>query len=281
MKMIRYQPQLLLCVLLFVAETSLAKEPLWHFTAGQTLRYRVTQETAQQLDAGDFGNLDQQVSQTTDVKLEVLSIKPKGAAEVRCVFERIQMQSKSAFGDLAYDSASDEPPQGAAAMIAPTYRGLLVEGFTAVIAGDGRVEEIKLPEELAARMQNIPGAGESDAGELSLRVLLEAITIPQIREGEPADRLQYRFVERREQDGATVAIYKPMIDGLKLDGVAPGATQPLNVTSAKATGEAIFDLGKGKLLSSEIDQRLEVQVTIDGKAFTGVVTPKIGVEALP
>jgi hypothetical protein len=255
-----------------------ADEPLrWRFQPGQTLSYSLVQEMTIS-GGGAGGELRNTASQQFDITWEVQSVSDAGDALIWHRFDRIRSKMTLPTGGLEYDSATPGPPTGMAAINAPLYRALIERPVEISVAADGRITEVKIPDEVRAALKKVPTSavmGDFAMPETFRTQFLSGFpTLPEgpIEPGRewstksttelPAAGSQtvettYRYEGTREVDGKPVAL-------IKLGRVLSFAGEGPNRRAVKeqiAEGEALFDRA-GRLHST----KLKHNVTIEANA---------------
>ena len=120
------------CCLATCPCTSIAADALaWNFEVGNEYNYQMVQDMEMTMDLGPTGSTTTGMKQTMDMKWVVEAIDENGLATVTQHIHRMQMVVSAPGQDtIRYDTASDDTPQGFAAMMAPMLTALTSEKFT-------------------------------------------------------------------------------------------------------------------------------------------------------
>lgn len=293
---------LLLLAALFVALASnaLAQETLrWKFGAGDELRYAVVQTTDLALTSAGGGAAQTKTRQAMDLVWEVESVDADGAARVACNIERVQMTLEASGGQsFQFDTDSAEPPEGLAALVAPAFKQLVADGFTAKFSADGVLSDIEASADLLQAVSNLPGGGGSAGGE-ALRQLAAPATQPLPVEpaapgaawthtsgnaavamvGKVLFETEYTYTEQRgaEANGQPLAVFVPKVS--VTTGADPASAQIGKVEAKSTEGEILFDAAAGRLRSGDVTQAMGIELTVSGGSVQGDIVQKTAVTA--
>lgn len=273
-------------------KASNADEPLaWRFTVGETHHYRMTQTMAMTMQLGPQGNQTSDVEQIIDMSWKVLGVDENRIASITQKIDRMRMKLKVGGGQsFDYDTLSDKPAQGMAAMLAPVMKQLTKTSFDVKMAPSGKVLEVNVPDELIDALKNSPGAamvGEMmskegfkqmvEKGWLVLPEKLEAgtkwdtaIEMKNPMVGTQTIRTTYEYKGPRVGDGKNLEAFAPTIDmSFGAEG-APGGVS-IKVTKQGSSGEILFNRDAGRLESSKINMDLTMAVAAAGQNMTQVM----------
>lgn len=148
----RRLPALALALTVGLASTSTAQEakPLtWKFNEGETIRYKLVQETETKMKAaGREGG--SKVKQISDVRWDVKSVSPEGLAQMTQTIDRVQVTMETPGQPIfEFDSKdADAPHDGPlAAQLAPMFKALA--GFECSLTMDhrGKIDNVEIPKE--------------------------------------------------------------------------------------------------------------------------------------
>jgi hypothetical protein len=239
----------------------------------------------------------------------------KQEAVIKQKFNRIKMKMTTALGGFEYDSKSEAPPTGPAAMIAPLYKAMTEGEFEIVMTSRGEIKDVKIPQEVIDAFKNSPGAGQM--GEMAspegfkkmisqgALVLPEnapkegekwttTITINNPQVGKQTVDTTYTFAGMKEIDGKTFAVIKPE---LKMEfgnaGAAEGAEakdqpqQPgapqfqMKIVKQESDGEVLFNVDEGRLHTSTLGQKATIDIKAGGQSVQQNIDQKIDVKVTP
>lgn len=271
------------CLLLGVAApTRAAAAPLaWKFVVGDEHHYRLTQkmDTEITLPAGDR-KVVTSVEQIVDMTWKVEAVGPNGDAQIVQQVDRLRMNMQApGQPELDYDTDSDEPPTGFAAMLAPLYQTMLEESLRMTMSPRGEFDKLELPESFATALKNVPGAammGELSSDEGFLDMLQKSsLVLPAPEDLSPGHQWTTKSAMQNPQLGSVTAESTYRYEGtrkiegtdyeafsvqMKLDfGEDFGGTK-LEITNQSSTGEILFDRQAGRLESSQLEQDIDMSV---------------------
>lgn len=301
------------CLILAVVTQAVAAEPLrWKFAKGERLRHEM-QQTMNNEVVVDANTINTVVDQTFSMFWTVTDVATDGTATIEQKFDRIQMKMTLPQGQgFTYDSDSKEAPQGMAAMIAPMFSALLEGTITLKMSTRGEVIDATIPEEFAAAIKNSPGGqlmGDMASAEglkrmaeqASLRFPEEDLKIgesmsskiemkaPMI--GKQIVETTYKYNGPKEVEGKTYESFTPAmkitIEPLAADeqakqpaGNVPAASD-VKVTEQDSTGEILFSREEGRMISSKINQKFTLDMSVAGKSVSTKVDQNVNVDVKP
>jgi hypothetical protein len=260
-------------LLLAVAPVALAQEPLrWKFEVGKTLNYNMIQEMNIGTTGGPFGTQDMSMTQEMHLSWSVASVNEDGNAVIRQKFEQMKVKMTSGMGAVEYDSKSETPPTGAAALFAPMYKALTSAEFELIMTPRGEFKDVKVPEELITALKNSPGGaamGDMTSPDGFKRMIAQgALVLPEKapQQGEewtttleidnPVGKqivdTTYRYEGTKDVEGVNCAVFRPKLK-VRFEG-----NTPVTVKAQESDGEILFNGAEGRLASSQLDQKLSM-----------------------
>lgn len=283
-------------LLAIAAEARAADEPLrWKFTAGEVLDFEMGQDMNMVIQAGPTAQMSTTAEQTMNMSWSVKSVDAEGNGAIEQRFHRIQLKMTVPGGQgFVYDTDSEEPAVGMAAMIAPTLEAMTSGGFTFKMTPRGEISDIQFSEELQAAIKNSPGGQAGGAEQFKSMVAQVAFVLPEnppktgeswttkIAMNNPAGGNQtvettYTFDGVREADGTTLAVIKPTLN-MQL---ANNPMMEMKMKEQKTDGEVLFDMGAGRLRSMSINLNITLDMVAQGMTMPGTIVQKIDVKVTP
>ena len=277
------------------AVVSRADEPLkWKFKAGDKFTYEMTQNMHTTTAAGPAGSNEIGMNQTMDISWMIDEVDSDGNAVMRQKIDRVKLKMSMPGGQsMEYDTAGDKPPQGMIAMLAPLYKAMTDGDFKITMTPQGKIIKAEAPESLAAALKNIPGAaamGDLSSPEGIQQMLTQgSMTLPEgeTKAGEswtselemklPTGKQEvlttYEYVGTKEVDGKAYAEIKPKME-IKSD-VDPNALMQMSIADQSSEGEILFDRELGRLHSSNIKQKIEMEMNVQGQSITSTIDQTI------
>ncbi|MEM9185732.1 MAG: DUF6263 family protein [Planctomycetota bacterium] len=280
------------CLLCFiVAPQSRGEETLrWKFGPGQVFTYQLVQETTNQLSAGDAGIIQTSTVQTIDMTWTVEEVKDDGSARIKHDIKRVQMSMQAPMNQgFQLDTASPEPPEGLATMLAPAFNALVEHGYTVTMAPTGELSDVSAHEELVAAIKRLPGAGGAATGEDAIKALALPIAVPLPTDpveagadwsrtagavevpmfGKMQVETSYTYKGPREAEGKSLAAIEPALT-LNATG-AEGGQMTGTVKTKSSSGEILFDRQAGRLEASTVLHTIDLSMTVGQNTISGTI----------
>lgn len=267
----------------------------WKFTAGEVLSFEMNQDMNMNIQAGPDQQMSTTAQQAMNMHWNIKSVDGDGNAVVEQRFDRIQMRMMVPGGQgLVYDTDSEEPATGMAAMIAPTMEAMTAGSFTFKMTPRGEVSDVQFSEELKNAVKNGPGGEEGGVDQFKSMVSQVAFTLPEnaVKPGDnwkttiavnnPAGGNQtvettYTFDGTRDADGTTFAVIKPSMN-MQL---AKNPMMEMKMKEQKTDGEVLFDLKAGRLHSMSVNLNITMDMVAQGMTLPGTIDQKIEVTVTP
>lgn len=279
-----------------MASRAAADEALrWKLAAGDVLDYQTRQDMNVNVDAGAGAQMAMTAGQTLSATWTVKSVAENGDATIEQKIDRIQTKRTAPDGQgFEYDTDSEEPAAGIAAMIAPMLEAKTSGPLTFTMSPRGEVRDVKLSDELAEAVKGSPGGSENAVEDFKSQVSQLAFQLPEnpLKTGETwttknvinsaggtAESIEMTFTYdgTRDADGTTYAVIKP---SLKLDLGQSPAVQ-MKVKDQKTDGEVLFDVQAGELHSLSINRKLTIDIAAMGQTMPGMMDQNIEIKVTP
>jgi hypothetical protein len=274
----------------------------YRWAKGDTLRYRITQQSTTTLSGLPGGMGDMTIDQSTGQTLRGVAeeVASDGTATIRQVVESAKMEMNSPMFTMAYDSANpaagDNPMS---AMLKDIFSAMIGESFTLVIAPTGEVQKAEGFARLAEKMfKNIPqdpsmaGVVEGLKANLSddamKNMFMQTFAQFPNRPLKPGDTWNSQFTTNNPMLGALTTSVTSTLKAFEGDGsnrvakIVTGVTVKQDATKAAQAnamgfslqmgdgtgdGEQVFDAGTGRLRGSTT--RMTVPMTMSGTGPDG------------
>lgn len=267
----------LVALLLMAATRATAQEPLrWKFEPGQKLNYGMVQDMKLGSTGGPLGDQNVTMNQEMQMTWEVISKNEQGDAVIRQKFERMKMKMElpAPAGTMEYDSKSDVPPTGMAAMFAPLYKALSSVDFQLTITPRGEITDVVVPDEVISALKNIPGGGSMGdmATPEGFKKLISngALVLPEgapepgkewstkmelnnALVGKQVVETTYRYEDTKVIDDVHYAVFRPNLK-MSIEG-----NQQMKVTEQDSSGEILFNADAGRLHTSTLNQKITME----------------------
>jgi hypothetical protein len=249
----------------------------WRLDQGQQLRVRVSQTIRTEMRAGEKP-ATMTVLAAMEMRWRVDRVDDDGTLHLSQAFSRLILRSAPADGpEVAYDSASTEPPPRALSEIAAAVQPLLASRFTVAMSPRGEFSTVQ-PSDASDDRLHQPTAG-AWAGLLSPsgmeRTLRQCLGLLPDRPVEPGDTWQHRdqfdapqgpvrIVSTYRYQGTTMVDDRPLeVIRMETDstlGPPPGAFDEPVQRQQTHTGTYHFDASAGHLVRSHIVQSMTSEV---------------------
>jgi Family of unknown function (DUF6263) len=148
-------------VLALSARSAMAQEPLrWKFEKGSKFDYDMVQDMTIGSTGGPTGAQNVTMHQELKMIWDVQEVTKDGDAVIQQKIDRVKMKMElpAPVGAIEYDSGSDKPPTGPAAMLAPMYTAMTKGAFMITMTPRGEIKDVKIPDEVVATLKASPGA---------------------------------------------------------------------------------------------------------------------------
>ncbi|MCC7476154.1 MAG: hypothetical protein IT425_12225 [Pirellulales bacterium] len=206
----------------------------WKFEVGQKLDYVMVQEMKMMGSGGAVGQINTTLRQEMDMIWDVQGVDKKtGEAVIKQKFDRMKIKMTTPYGTFEYDSKSDAPPTGLAAMIAPMYKAMTKDEFEITMTSRGEIRDVRIPDGVLDAIKSSPGAAQLGdiASEAGFRKMMSqgSLVLPEaapkkgdtwstkiemnnpVAGGKQSVETTYTFEGTREVEGVTYAVIKPSL----------------------------------------------------------------------
>ncbi len=255
----------------------------WKFKPGETLRYTMVQQTTQGMKAMGQ-DLKTSLNQTVDLHWSVKDVASDGVAELSQTIDRIRTKVEGPGSSFEYDSQAGKDPEGQiASMLTPMLKALVGAEFTFKMNGRGELSEIKVPPKLIDSLRQA-GPAASAGGMFSEEGMRNLISQSSLTLAEGP-------LEKGKSWTQQAKVPVPMLGTMVMDKTYtfdgpspkdPGLLQVLLVTkvtlepaadsniavkiiSQNGTGEFAFDPQAGRVVSSQVNDKLQMSLSVMGQ----------------
>ena len=273
-----------------VAQPATAAEPLrWKLKEGESLPYTMVQELSQETkDAARSARLT--TKQTVELHWSVKGVSSEGVADMTWAIDRLRAKVDLPAAEKAnqpaagfeYDSQSGKDPEGPlAASMTPLLKALVGAEFSVKMNARGEYQDVKLPQKLVDSLRQGAGAaGAADPGE-NFKGMINQVSLV-LPEAAPAKGDSWSNQSRFPMPplGTLVWNRRFTFDGSVPDAAnlrrisldtkislepAAGSDVAVKLTSGQRTGEYIFDAQAGRIVSSRVDEKLQMSFSAQGQ----------------
>jgi hypothetical protein len=253
-----------------------AQEPLrWKFEKGAKFDYDMVQDMTISNAGGPGGAQSVKMHQELKMAWNIDDVTEQGDAVIQQKIDKVKMKMElpQPVGAIEYDSTSDKPPVGPAALLAPMYAAMTKGAFIITMTPRGEITDVKIPEEVVAALKNSPGAaamGDMASAEGFKKMMSQgSLVLPENapKEGEqwstkvevnnPAAGKQivettYKYIGTKDVEGVTHAVFQPTVT-MSFEGAQA------KITEQSSDGEILFNVAEGRMVSSKLQQHVTIE----------------------
>ena len=266
----------------------------YRFIKGETLRYRITQETTSTVSGSPMGDISADQTMTQSFRAVVEDVAPDGTTTLTQIVDAVRMEMSSPIGKIIFDSASPEPggDPGTAAMNG-VLTAMIGEPFTLVLSPTGAVKKVEGFTRIAEKIfKNLPQNSSSAQMQAGFKAMFsDESMLNMMAQGFT------QFAERRLKIGDSwttqISLQNPAIGGftismtstlsgidqsaanqiarivtqltIKHDGamsdLAKQAGMGIEMGASTGTAEIAFDVTNGRLLRSTTRATMSATMT--------------------
>jgi hypothetical protein len=255
----------------------------WKFKPGETVRYTMVQQTSQGMKA-QGQEFKTSLSQTVDLHWSVKNVSSDGVADLTQTIDRVRTKIQGPGDTYEFDSASGKTPEGQiAALLTPLLKSLVGAEFSFKMNGRGELSEIKVPQKLIESLRNAGPAAAAGGmfSEEGMKNLISqsSLSLPegpldQGRSWTQQSKVPVPMIGTMIMD-KTYTFQGPARDNpgrmqialetkVTLEPAAD-ANVAVKIKSQEGKGEFSFDSGAGRVVSSRVNDKLQMSLTIMGQ----------------
>lgn len=280
---------------LATVSTCVAQEKLeWKLRPNETLNYQVSQQMETLADIGGVQNRST-MSQAMKMSWNVQSSGANGETVIHQIVDRIKMEmDNGAAGKISYDSAnaekSDNPMVQAMGNV---FQNIVGKTFTVTMLPTGKVNDVKVPNELMNAIRNSASGAAQVLDEKSLKDMMKqsAVTLPEgdVKVGDTWKSQQAVPLPFGQMNISSVMTFSgkdengnAIIDVVPSVSVVPaeGAMVKASLTDAKGKGRVVFDMRNGRVQKSELvlTMKLIIELVAQKQTFPQTINQKTMME---
>jgi hypothetical protein len=255
----------------------------WKFTKGKPYHYTITQKTQMKMVQGPGQEISTVMNQVTDLTWDIKAVDPDGSASMTLTTDRVRIVMDSPVFKLEFDSKDPKDPTGPAAALAPVFRAMVGVPIEMKMSGRGQISDVKVPPKLLDALKNAgPGgaaATNSLASEEGIKTTMSRASLVLPEEAVAPGKSWKSNVELPAPPMGTMALdstytYKGPAtqDGHKVEKVdlatkvdlkpSDNPQVTVKVKSQDNQGAFYFDNADGYLRGSEVNQKMELGLTV-------------------
>lgn len=276
---------------LATSSTDAADGLRWKFKEGETLHYRMVQDTQIRMKANGMDNKNS-IAQTIDMTWVIDAVDDQGVASMTQTIDRMRMKILTAQGTIHVDSAGGKLPDALAPSLEPVFKTLVGAKFTLKMSPEGKITDVVVPKSAVEALEKTPELGSLLSAD-SLKEMTEQASIPLpgkvVEQGatwtDAKDlagvklEMVYTFVGPETVDGKTFDKVSTHAD-LKLDLPQTEGLKS-EMEKGEMNGTLLFDTATGKVVSSTGKQDLIISISGMGESLRQEVQSLVEMKLIP
>jgi hypothetical protein len=255
----------------------------WNFKTGDTLRYTMVQEIAQETKLPDR-DLKSTVHQTLVMRWSVKNVSSEGVADMTWTIERVRSKVDGPDGGFEFDSQTGKVAEGPlATQLTPFVKPLVGAEFSLKMNGRGQYSDVKVPQKLVESLrQGGPGApsgGMFAEDGLKNQISQMSLAFPEgpLERGKSWSNpsrfpvpmigtvvLDRKFIFQGPDPKAADLRRVSLETKMSLEPAADSYVT-VKIASAQGQGEFVFDAQAGRILSSRVTDKLQMSFAAQGQ----------------
>lgn len=272
----------------------------WKLKPGETLKYHMVQDMAQNIRAGENQPpIALSTKMAMDLVWKIDAVDDQGVISLDQTIERIQVKLQSAQGVmLEFDSAAAKEPEGMAKMIAPVFEAMVKKPFRVKMTSRGELKEVKLPQGMLESMTKTAGiqmgnlVSEDSMKQFGLmsvfpegpvapgKTWTQETTMKNPVTGNQVVKTTFRYEGPETRDGKTLDKIALMMnfqpegkkqEGEKKEGEKKEAEKTeamASLTTSEAKGFLSFDNEAGRVVETTMEMKMKIDMNVMGQKIT-------------
>jgi hypothetical protein len=255
----------------------------WKFKAGETLRYTMVQQTSQGMKA-QGQEFKTSLNQMVDLHWNVKSVASDGVADMTQTIDRVRTKIEGPGNTFEFDSDAEKAPEGQiASLLVPLLKSLVHAEFSFKMNGRGELSEIKVPQKLLDSLRQAGPAAAAGGmfSEEGMKNLISqsSLSLPEGSLDKGKNWTQqskvpvppigtmimdktYTFQGPEAKDPGLMQI---TLDTKVTLEPAADANVAVKIKSQEGKGEFSFDPRAGRVVSSRVNDKLQMSLSIMGR----------------
>jgi hypothetical protein len=224
------------------------------------------------------------LNQTVDLHWSVKNVASDGVAELSQTIDRVRTKVEGPGNSFEFDSQAGKDPEGQiASLLTPMLKALVGAEFTFKMNGRGELSEIKVPQKLLDSLRKAgPAANASGMfSEEGMKNLISqsSLTLAEgpLEKGKswtqqakvPVPMLGTMVMDKTYTfDGPSpreAGLLQISVDTKVTLEPAADSNIAVKITSQQATGEFTFDPQAGRVVSSRVNDKLQMSLSVMGQ----------------
>jgi hypothetical protein len=267
------------------AEPASAQTTLrYKFKKGEQLNYVLEQKITMAMNFMGK-DINTEMSQTMDMTWDIKDVDASGNAKMTQKFDRIRLKMDGGpAGNIDYDSKDGKEPEGLIGKtIGPMFKALAGAEINMTMDAQGKVSDVKVPEKVAKALKSVPGGGAGFGDLLSEDGLKHMMDQSGLQLPKEAISKGKSWDQNMEMKTTMATMKMEMVntlegpvkrDGKELERISqkpkislsfsPDLPIKVNLKSQDNKGTAYFDNAAGRLVETNMVQKLEMAVSAGG-----------------
>jgi hypothetical protein len=279
---------LILCLAAMASTASADATLQWKFRKGKKYNYAFSMKMASTMMV-QGQKIDTAMTQIIDMTWEIKDVEPDGSARMVQTIDRLRfkMTAPGGVANLDFDSREDKPVVGPQAATVGIFKAMVNAPMDMKMTVQGKVSDVKFTPEMAEAIKKAgaPMGGGSFFSEEGMKDLISraSITLPEgaIAQGKTwntafdtkmpmvgtmsADNT-YTYLGSAEQTGRKVE--KIGVDSKIEIKPDPNSPATVRLKAQESKGTIFFDNVEGFLRGSEINQKMQMIISVMNQEFT-------------
>lgn len=267
----------------------------WKFQSGETLKYVVKQKMQTEMSAAGQ-KINTTMQQIMDMSWKISDVAASGDASVSQTVDRVQMQMDGGpFGSIKFDTSSTEVPSNQIVKVmADVFRKIVGQEFKVTMKQTGKVENVQVPPDLLKSITSGLGAA-NPLNEDTLKQMMEqsSVMLPggTVTSGQSWDSTQQVELPFGQMKVSSKLTYegKDSSTGMAKIAMKPtisvtpkeGAPIQVSLTKSDGTGEVQFDIARGRIVRSNLNLTLQMQISQQGQVIEQTIQQTTSMELAP
>ena len=252
----------------------------WKFKEGDVLRYSLDQTTVSIGQDPTGREIKQTIGLVMDMTWTIKSVDATGVASMTQTIDRVRTSASLPFGKFSFDS---KEAGDASSVAGPLFKMLVGAEFSSRMTPRGEVNDIKLSDKLLATLRgtNEPAGAQGQFSEAGLKNMLAQLVIPMPEEAVDVGQTwrksmaipagpegQTRQIEQTFTYKGPGAASNSLVSigfTTRFDPPKTDPNVPVTLKKEAATGRYDFDNASGRIVHSDVDENVELSISLEGK----------------
>lgn len=264
----------------------------WKFKEGQVLKVNMKQDMTMAMDLG-VQQTEVVNNSATEMTLAVKGVDGDGVATMSNTIDRMVMQTEAPGVNFEIDTNSEDEPAGPAGDIAAVIKPMIGAEMSQKMSPSGQISEIEIPDSMLDGIKN----GDPMMAQMFNENTLKEMTAKnnlifpdkKLAQGDTWENVTetlmgpanikmattYEYLGVTEVEGTPLHVIRGRIELSFPDGVNG---VDIDIAEEDSTVLFYFDGNAGRLIKSDMDQNVVMEIAAGPQTITQTITQKITVE---